>query len=538
MEGGVTGIDAAAKRAVDLAFRGQLAAAGEALAQCTQLAQDERGQALALYASGVVHRCSDDYPAALADLAVAVQKAEEVGEVEVQAKALAIMGQTVGILGDSAQAIDRLTRALELAHECGDESAEAMAYRGLAAVYSRLEDNKPAVEYAGRALALARRGEDMIGVVWALLALGNVHGSEAERRGHLGLPNRAAGEKAIDSYEEAIPLARSVSSRSMEVVLVNNIAHTLRLLGRYQEAIEHIDGVLSEGTNQLTSVTVSVLYFNLGASRLGLGEAEDSLTSLREALRLAEAARSLIHLPKMHLALAEAYEVIGDTARALDHHKAYHDVERRLRGSDIRSKALVAAMRLEKEELAHESHRRREENAALTQVLRGIQEESQRPGGGASRDPLTDLVNRHTFDAWLRRIVDAAGRSPVSVALIDVDRFKFINETISHAAGDEVLRRLSVLLRAEVRHGDIAARYGGEEFALVLPGTPLSEAALVCERVRRAVADTDWSEVGADLQVTVSAGVAQEISATNALAVADQRLHAAKLAGRNRVVAH
>jgi diguanylate cyclase (GGDEF) domain len=125
----------------------------------------------------------------------------------------------------------------------------------------------------------------------------------------------------------------------------------------------------------------------------------------------------------------------------------------------------------------------------------------------------------------------------VSVALLDLDRFKSINDGFSHLVGDEVLRRVGRLMEAVVRQGDLVARYGGEEFGMVLPATSLEEAAAVCDRVRRAVANTDWSAVRVGLCVTVSGGVAEESSAERALSVADSRLYVAKRSGRNRIVA-
>ena len=128
--------------------------------------------------------------------------------------------------------------------------------------------------------------------------------------------------------------------------------------------------------------------------------------------------------------------------------------------------------------------------------------------------------------------------SAMSVALLDIDKFKAINDTHSHLVGDEVLRRVARIVRTAVRLGDMAARYGGEEFGLVLPDTRLEEAAAVCERVRAAVAEADWELVRPGLRVTLSVGVSQEGRPELALAVADQRLYAAKRGGRNRVVSH
>jgi diguanylate cyclase (GGDEF)-like protein len=124
--------------------------------------------------------------------------------------------------------------------------------------------------------------------------------------------------------------------------------------------------------------------------------------------------------------------------------------------------------------------------------------------------------------------------------MLDLDRFKQVNDRFSHAAGDEVLRTVARILRENTRGVDVVARYGGEEFCLILVETRLDEGAQLCERLRACIEAHDWSEVRAGLAVTVSAGVAglHEADAPDALlAAADVRLYAAKHAGRNRVCA-
>jgi diguanylate cyclase (GGDEF)-like protein len=120
-----------------------------------------------------------------------------------------------------------------------------------------------------------------------------------------------------------------------------------------------------------------------------------------------------------------------------------------------------------------------------------------------------------------------------TIALIDVDHFKRVNDQHSHQVGDQVLRELAALLRAACRAGDIAARYGGEEFAVLFTDVAEAEALEAAERIRRLVEDFAWATVAAGLNVTVSIGVA---SGPDLLALADRRLYQAKDAGRNRVV--
>jgi diguanylate cyclase (GGDEF)-like protein len=161
------------------------------------------------------------------------------------------------------------------------------------------------------------------------------------------------------------------------------------------------------------------------------------------------------------------------------------------------------------------------------------------------RDGLTGLLNRRAFDACLASEGERARRSrlPVSVAMIDVDLFKGLNDTYGHAFGDEVLRWIGQLLRQSFRSIDLVARYGGEEFAVVFVD---AEAGGLVERLdglRARVAATDVRPAGSakPVRVSISVGVASwpadAADVQGALATADERLYQAKGSGRNRVVA-
>ncbi len=157
-------------------------------------------------------------------------------------------------------------------------------------------------------------------------------------------------------------------------------------------------------------------------------------------------------------------------------------------------------------------------------------------------DPLTLLHNRrHLQDRLPDEIARAARRRrPLSLALLDLDRFKRVNDTHGHEVGDEVLVEFSERLRASSRTSDVLARLGGEEFVAVLPRTSLAQATLVAERMRRAVAESPFQTSAGRLWVTLSAGVAawrRGESDAELLRRADQAMYAAKRAGRNRVEA-
>jgi len=161
----------------------------------------------------------------------------------------------------------------------------------------------------------------------------------------------------------------------------------------------------------------------------------------------------------------------------------------------------------------------------------------------ATTDALTGLSNRHSLDQFLGEQfnMSVANNGMLSLLLLDVDKFKSVNDTRGHQAGDQVLRELGKLLQQAVRPQDMAARYGGEEMCIILPDTSRATAAAVAESVRRAVANTPIELEDGKLVITVSIGVATYEpgcplkTVAHLLKAADLSVYAAKNAGRNCV---
>jgi diguanylate cyclase (GGDEF)-like protein len=159
----------------------------------------------------------------------------------------------------------------------------------------------------------------------------------------------------------------------------------------------------------------------------------------------------------------------------------------------------------------------------------------------AELDELTGSFNRRCIMRMLDDEIARAGRikTPCSIALIDLDWFKRINDAFGHPTGDEVLRAFAITVFANIRAIDRFGRYGGEEFLLMLPDTPEDEATRILDRLRAIIADLDWSAFSPGMQVTISAGVTALKPAETPdtfLARADSALYAAKARGRNRIV--
>jgi diguanylate cyclase (GGDEF)-like protein len=156
----------------------------------------------------------------------------------------------------------------------------------------------------------------------------------------------------------------------------------------------------------------------------------------------------------------------------------------------------------------------------------------------ALTDGLTGCFNRRSFEMQLERDLHLATRmrQPLSLIMLDVDKFKLVNDTYGHDAGDMALRTLAEVLREELRGVDTAARYGGEEFAVILPQADLDGALIVAERLRNRIEQTEMPGIG---HITASLGVAtfpfHASSRDGLVTTADRALYQAKHLGRNRL---
>jgi diguanylate cyclase (GGDEF)-like protein len=159
----------------------------------------------------------------------------------------------------------------------------------------------------------------------------------------------------------------------------------------------------------------------------------------------------------------------------------------------------------------------------------------------AVTDELSGLASRRYFESrlaeeWARQ---ERYRTPLAVAIFDLDRFKTVNDTFGHAAGDRVLRRFGELVRREIRSSDVACRYGGEEFAVLFAESTAAAASAVAERIRRSLKRQEFEWESREFRATVSAGIAgseHTRERTQLLVHADKALYMAKQKGRNRVV--
>jgi two-component system cell cycle response regulator len=159
-------------------------------------------------------------------------------------------------------------------------------------------------------------------------------------------------------------------------------------------------------------------------------------------------------------------------------------------------------------------------------------------------DGLTKLHNHRHFQDALARAFEESQRyeRPLSLAMIDIDFFKKINDTYGHAAGDDVLKKVAALYSSSVRSTDLVARYGGEEFAVMMPETALDDGIAFAEKIRQMIEETPIETQAGTVRATVSLGVASVPqsrihTAKELIIAADKALYRAKKNGRNQVQA-
>lgn len=166
-------------------------------------------------------------------------------------------------------------------------------------------------------------------------------------------------------------------------------------------------------------------------------------------------------------------------------------------------------------------------------------------------DTLTQLANRRRLMADFATMTKRLrGEKPIALMMLDIDKFKAINDNWGHSAGDEVLKHLATLCPALVRTQDLVVRYGGEEFCVLLSGATLKEATSIAEKIRNAIANSvclpdprtlSRTAPSTEIRITVSIGVAELVGdgcdhRDHLVAKADGRLYLAKQTGRNRVI--
>jgi diguanylate cyclase (GGDEF)-like protein len=524
----------------------------DALARC-EADGDHALRCEVLAELAAVHSAVTEFDAALWRAREAVALAQRLGRRDAESRALLQVGAALTGTGDFAEALRTLLEAMD-AHEAaappGEPDDARRWERGelvgrIAIVYSNLEQGERALAHYAVALE----------------AFGDRYPQSAARTLYrMGI---AAGEgvgdwtRAEEYYRASLRLYEALGNRPGMGLANIGLASVLVATGAHEaadEAARHARAALADDPVH-ASYYADALWVQSDV-HVQRGRYAEALACLEEALPLyRQTRRPPPHVSGLHDRFSTVLEKLGRYEDALRHHRRFHQllVEHLQSAADAKMAAMMVRFdteqalkdreiqRLRTIELEREVAERKEAEAALARARAELEERNRELHALTIRDPLTGAFNRRYLDQRLAEALPLAVRriQPLSVMICDIDDFKRINDTFTHAVGDEVLRAVAGILRAHVRQSDVVARFGGEEFVVLFPAATLEQAVAASEKVCALVREWDWRAVDPELTVTISAGVAvadAQPTHEKLLADADRKLYEAKRLGKDRVV--
>ena len=472
----------------------------------TLQAHELRTRALALQGAITLHR--GDLRGAVALAAEAERQAELADDDEAHVEVAALKAHLSFFSGSYTEALLEAQRALDLADRTGDIVLRVFARRAACLVFGNVG---------------VREWPERLEEVLALSVAAGDRWQEAISRNDLGCMLQSQGDLAgaERQLELGMAIARELAPlNGFALGVLHSTRADMRLLeGRAEDALADADQAIAQLTANgepnpyVFGITVRAQVQAL----LSLGRTDDAQRCGEDALgRLGDRvpqARGLI-LATVATALREAgrledaYDTLARSAEL--ERQAFHE---------------VSELRLGLERATLEARAARREADALREQ--------------AERDWLTGLHNRRYLARELERLSRRPGTGHCSLAVLDLDHFKAINDRFGHDAGDRVLIRVAALLLDQLREDDVVVRTGGEEFVVLMPRTEPNAAVACCERLRTAIRDEPWERIAPGMALSASIGVASATDAADVDALgtlADQRLYEAKRAGRDRVV--
>ncbi|MDT9001925.1 GGDEF domain-containing protein [Paucibacter sp. APW11] len=436
--------------------------------------------------------------------------------------------------GDFETALSAANEGFARAQELGDVGIKAVALNALGACFERMGDPWQAERLMNDAAVLVR---DCATPYERVVTLNNL--CTVALGAYLMTRDAGQTQVAQDALQRALHYGREVRPHARELgepyalaLTESNLGEVLMLLGELDDAAALLASALAQSQSQGYQTLSWRVQCSQAELNLLQGRAGHALISVQALERAAGTAMPGFVRQRLHQTGYRAAKQVGEIAVALRHLEAFQSLAHQRSVAQLMAQSRFFVTRLEAEQV----------RALADQAFRQIDalsERAQELEQHAQRDPLTGLGNRRYMEARLPALMlDCEQRNrALTVALIDADRFKSINDHYGHVVGDRVLQALARMLQENTRASDLLLRYGGEEFLIVFPDTVPDRAFEVCERVRMAVERFAWNDLATGLDVTLSIGLASAAPYSTDLLIAraDSAMYRAKHLGRNRV---
>jgi diguanylate cyclase (GGDEF)-like protein len=476
------------------------------------------------------------------DFTNATTFARQAKDAKLEAETLGSLGWLQYNRGAMADSLASLQAAYRISERLGDEKGRLDALASIANVYAdaKVAQYDRAIEYYRQLMA----GYEKLGFPSDVAdTLFNI-GATLETQG-----NFAAAEQ---HYRRALAAFEKLKKADDIAYTQRAIGSALMKQGRLAESLPYYDASLAHYEKARNTGNIAYVKQFRGVAYRRLGRSEEALKDLAGARAYFETEKNARYLERNTEEAALVYEQLGDWRNAYQLRKRSAAYTAELAAS--RRDELASRLRVEFDAAKKEQENRalvREKKlqrivialtaslaVALAILLWWQLANTRRVRAMAMTDELTRLPNRRHILAAAETAFAAAKRNQHSIAVIilDIDRFKEINDAHGHAAGDAVLRGVARACRLTLRPSDQIGRIGGDEFLIVVQASS-EQATQIAERLRIAVEQLDFTSIAPTLQVTVSLGVwlTSEYDVSAAIAAADSLLYRSKEAGRNRV---
>jgi len=452
-----------------------------------------------------------DFMPALEYLLEAAQLYEDCNDMAGAAAAFAGVGLCQHRLGANDDAVASMLRALESARSLKLATLEINIYNSLGSALISANRIDEAARFLAMGIELAQSTGNRSLLTKLLLnqsLLGKRQGDDLALRDEAAAQGEYA--KGLAQVTRALELARELGNPYDEAHCLGQTGTMLRLMHSHADAEKVLVETLELGRRLNEPHVQAEALMERGSSLVAQGRLGEARQCLSDAIVLARRIAARGVLAEASEALSKVLEKAGDFEGALSLYKEFHSVREGELAGSRKHAATAAQLWLDFQDANRRASQYREraetlaaDHAALTRKAKVLTEVSE-------QDPLTGLLNRRGLDARIDSLVAASDATgvPLTVALIDIDHFKRINDSFSHSTGDAVLRRVAEVMRDHCRQDDLPVRYGGDEFLLVLAGADLHSGARALIRLKQAIDASPWGRDTPGLSVTISVGVA------------------------------